>query len=82
MPNSIAMLNAECASCWAGTKLSGVHFGQVGQPSPDLDTRTPAPVTVMPALTTTLASAHRRIVTVLGSQYDRWKAERLVTLKW
>ncbi|GAA4948408.1 hypothetical protein GCM10023334_061670 [Nonomuraea thailandensis] len=51
----------------------GVHLGQVGQPSPDSVTRTPAPVTVMPALTTTDASAQPRIERAVGAQKDRMK---------
>ncbi|GES24550.1 hypothetical protein Aple_074490 [Acrocarpospora pleiomorpha] len=62
LPNSIAVLIGEISGCAAGTKLSGVHLGQVGQPRPEPVRRTAAPVTVMPALTTTAASAHDRML--------------------
>ncbi|GAA2207970.1 hypothetical protein GCM10009850_034280 [Nonomuraea monospora] len=53
-----------------------MHLGHVGQPSPEAVTRTPAPVTVMPALTTTEANAQTRIERVVGAQKDRMKRAR------
>ncbi|GAA1755405.1 hypothetical protein GCM10009734_74520 [Nonomuraea bangladeshensis] len=47
-----------------------MHRGQVGQPSPEAVTRTPAPVTVMPALATTEASAQARIDRGVGAQNE------------
>jgi hypothetical protein len=43
-----------------GTSESDVQFGQVGQPSPEPVSRTTPPVTTMPALATTDATASRR----------------------
>lgn len=71
LPNSIAMLIGACESIFAGTKLSGVQRGQVGQPRPEPVTRTAAPVTVMPTLTTIAARAHRRIDSFVGNRTER-----------
>src|SRR3954451_22210122 len=45
-----------------GTSRPPVHRGQVGQPSPEPVSRTAPPVTTMPTLATTEASASRRRV--------------------
>src|SRR5262249_37633391 len=52
----------------AATRLPRVHWGQSGQPSPDLLSRTAAPVTMMTVEEITPASAIRRIETGVGSQ--------------
>jgi hypothetical protein len=52
----------------AAIRLPRVHCGQSGQPSPDLLSRTAAPVTMMPAVEITPASAIRRMDTGLGAQ--------------
>src|SRR5699024_12232139 len=51
LPNSTAALKAVCPVL-VGTKLSGVHLGHSEQPNPEEVTRTTAPVTAIPALTT------------------------------
>ncbi len=70
LPNSIAVLMGEWSGWATGTKLSAVHRGQVGQPRPDPVRRTAAPVTVMPALATTAASAQARRFRVVGVQTE------------
>ena len=52
----------------AATRLPRVHCGQSGQPSPDLLSRTAAPVTMMTAAEITPASAILRMETGVGSQ--------------
>jgi hypothetical protein len=52
----------------AATRLLRVHCGQSGQPSPDLLSRTAAPVMMMTALEITPASAILRMETGVGSQ--------------
>ena len=76
LPNSMAMLIGEISGCATGSRLSGVQLGQVGQPSPDSVTRTTAPLTVMPALTTTEASAQPRIVLGVGVQKENNRRAR------
>jgi hypothetical protein len=58
--NSIAPC---CAYSEVGTSESDVQLGQVGQPSPEPVSRTTPPVTTMPALATTDATASRRTST-------------------
>src|SRR5690606_24033442 len=49
--------------------------GQVGQPSPEPVTRTTAPLTVMPALTTTDAIAQPRMAAGVGAQNESRRAK-------
>jgi hypothetical protein len=51
--------------------LVAVHLGQSGQPSPDWDSRTPAPVMMIPAEVSTPASAIRRIEATDGVSTGR-----------
>src|SRR2546429_6652561 len=52
----------------AATRLLWVHCGQSGQPSPDLLSRTAAPVTMMTVEEITPASAILRMEAGVGSQ--------------
>ncbi len=62
-----------------GTKLSGVHLGHSEQPSPEEVTRTVAPVTAIPALTTTLPRAQARSDLEVGFQMVRARRARVRT---
>src|SRR5262249_30395839 len=68
LPNSIHVWNMGSPRVCAATRLPRVHCGQSGQPSPDLLSRTAAPVTMMPALEITPATAIGRMETGLGAQ--------------
>ena len=58
--NSIAVFSVVWPAACAATTLVCVHFGQSGQPSPEDDKRTAAPVEMMTALAITDASAQPR----------------------
>ena len=63
---SIRLVNsiAPCCACsGVGMSESAVQVGQVGQPSPEPVSRTTPPVTTMPTLATTDATASRRTST-------------------
>ena len=68
LPNSIQVWNMGSPRVGAATRLLRVHCGQSGQPSPDLLSRTAAPVTMMTAVEITPASAILRMETGVGSQ--------------
>ena len=68
LPNSIQVWNMGSPRVGAATRLLRVHCGQSGQPSPDLLSRTAAPVTMMTVEEITPASAIRRMETGVGSQ--------------
>src|SRR5262249_38844989 len=68
LPNSIQVWNMGSPGVGAATRLLRVHRGQSGQPSPDLLSRTAAPVTMMTTEEITPASAIRRMETGVGSQ--------------
>ena len=68
LPNSIHVFSIVCPGVWVATRLLAVHCGQSGQPSPDLLSLTAAPVTMIPAFTTTAASASPRMERRLGRQ--------------
>ncbi len=60
LPNSIQVFSVVCPTECAATALVFVHVGQSGQPRPDDDRRTAAPVEMITALAITDASAHPR----------------------
>src|SRR5262249_28276603 len=68
LPNSIQVWNMGSPCVGAATRLLRVHRGQSGQPSPDLLSRTAAPVAMMTVEEITPASAIRRMETGVGSQ--------------
>src|SRR5699024_5641747 len=78
LPNSTAALKAVCPVL-VGTKLSGVHLGHSEQPNPEEVTRTTAPVTAIPALTTTLPNAQARRDRGDGVQMVRARRSRTIT---
>ncbi len=65
LPNSMRPLMPMAE---VGVRLSGVHLGQVEQPSPDWVSRTAPPVTTITTDITTVASAARRTKAALGCQ--------------
>ena len=70
LPNSIAVFSVVWPAECAATALVCVHFGQSGQPSPDDDRRTAAPVEMITALAITDASAQPRSARVVGCHTD------------
>ena len=58
LPNSIHELSSVWPELSAATALDLVHAGQSGQPSPDEESRTAAPVAMTTALEIIAASAH------------------------
>src|ERR1700759_3694720 len=66
LPNSIQVLSVDWPPDWAATALLLVQLGQSGQPRPDDDTRTAAPVEMMTALAITEASAQPRSTRGVG----------------
>ena len=68
LPNSIQVWNIGSPRVCAAIRLLRVHCGQSGQPSPDLLSRTAAPVTMITAVDTTPASAIARIAAGVGAQ--------------
>ena len=60
LPNSIQVFSVVWPAECAATTLVWVHCGQSGQPSPDDDSLTAAPVEMMTALAMTEASANPR----------------------
>src|SRR6202035_4989336 len=60
LPNSIQVFSVVWPADCAATALVFVHVGQSGQPSPDDDRRTAAPVEMSTALAITEARAHPR----------------------
>jgi hypothetical protein len=51
-----------------------MHRGTVGQPSPELVSRTAPPVTTMPVLASTVVSASRRTVSAEAGSVQREKS--------
>src|SRR5487761_1612521 len=66
LPNSTHACTSELSAELDATRLCRVHSGQVGQPSPDWLSRTAAPVAMLPALATTIASVIPRIDAAVG----------------
>src|SRR5687767_9999567 len=64
--NSMAMLTGECSGLDVGNRLSPVHLGHVGQPRPDLVSRTAPPLKMMPALTITPSNARNLTEAAVG----------------
>src|SRR5579859_2578417 len=60
LPNSIQVFSVVWPVACAATALLWVHLGQSGQPRPDEDRRTAAPVEMITALAITDARAHPR----------------------
>src|SRR5699024_6594293 len=78
LPNSTAALKGVCAAL-VGTKRAGVHLGHSEQPNPEEVTRTTAPVTAIPALTTMLPNAQARRDRGDGVQMVRARRSRTIT---
>src|SRR5579863_2781113 len=73
--NSIAVFSVVWPAECAATTLVCVHFGQSGQPSPEADRRTAAPVEMITALAITDASAQPRSARVVGCHTRRISVE-------
>src|SRR5512142_514401 len=68
LPNSIQVFSVVWPAECAATALAWVHLGQSGQPSPDDDRRTAAPVEMITALAITDARAQARSDFGVGCQ--------------
>src|SRR5580658_7265465 len=68
LPNSIHVFSVVWPAECAATALDLVHVGQSGQPRPDDDRRTAAPVEMITALAITDARAHPRSDFGVGRQ--------------
>src|ERR1700753_2540104 len=68
LPNSIQVFSAVWPTECAATALDCVHFGQSGQPRPDDDRGTAAPVEMITALAITDARAQPRSAFGVGRQ--------------
>src|ERR1700760_4167149 len=66
LPNSIQGFSVVWPAARAATALLCVHLGQSGQPRPDDDRRTAAPVEMTIALASSDASAQPRSILVVG----------------
>src|ERR1700733_7979414 len=70
LPNSIQVFSVVWPTDCAATALVFVQLGQSGQPRPDEDRRTAAPVEMITALAITDASAQPRSARVAGRHTD------------
>src|ERR1700729_2425942 len=70
LPNSIQVFSVVWPAECAATRLVFVHVGQSGQPRPDDDRRTAAPVAMSSALAITEARAQPRSDFVAGRQTE------------
>src|SRR6185312_3298450 len=83
LPNSIQVFSVVWPTECAATALDWVHLGQSGQPRPDDDRRTAAPVEMITAFAITDASAQPRSDFGVGCQtreISRESTRPIVTL--